>query len=80
MVYPTLKMPTKPEVVQDWTGTPEQEEQYNQECNRLIVEALQSSGGYIRTHYPYNLPDGSSDDTLMLGEDGQIIVIDEGVQ
>lgn len=75
----TLIMPTKPEVIPDWQGTPEQEDEYNQECNRLIVEALQSDE-YIRTHYPFDRPDGSSDDTLTLGDEGEIVVVDPGVE
>lgn len=57
--------------------TDEQDIAYNQECNRLIKEAL-ASEPEVKTHYPFDLPDGSSDDTVALDDNGEIFVVDAG--
>ena len=81
-MYPTITMPTLDEVVpgaNPENPTPEQADAYNAHCTELVRKALESSE-YVRTHYPFDLPDGSSDDTLALDGAGEIITVDEGVQ
>ena len=80
-MYPTITMPTLDEVVpgaNPESPTPEQADAYNAHCTELVRKALGSSD-YVRTHYPFDLPDGSSDDTLTLNGAGEILTVDEGV-
>lgn len=82
MTYPTLTLPPIDQVVPGADPAhpnPADSDVYNAHCTDVIRFALGQSE-YIRTHYPYDLPDGSSDDTLTLGDDGEIVVVDPGVQ
>ena len=82
MTYPTVQMPRIEEVVpgvDPENPTDAEDRAWNAHCTALALEALKGSQ-YVRTHYPFDLPDGSSDDTITLDEDGQIVVVDAGVQ
>lgn len=81
----TLTMPDHSVVVPGYQlhdeVTDEQDIAYNQECNRLILAALAEDDSLVptvKTHYPFDAPDGSTDDTLGLGLEGEIIVLDTG--
>lgn len=81
-MYPTLVLPTIDQVfpgVDPANPTPQASDAYNLHCTGLVREAL-AAHGTIRTHYPFDLPDGSSDDTVTLGASGEIVVVDPGVQ
>lgn len=77
----TLTMPDHSIVVPGYKPhdpvTDAQDIAYNQECNRLILEAL-GIEPEVKVHYPFDAPDGSTDDTLGLNEDGAIVVLDSG--
>lgn len=84
----TLTMPDHSIVVPGYklhdVVTDEQDIAYNQECNRLITEALEAERAagalvpMIKTHYPFDKPDGSTDDTLGFGSEGELFVLDTG--
>lgn len=81
-MYPTIIMPTVQEVipgVEPQDVTDEQDRAYNAHCTALIIEKV-PEGSYARTHYPFDLPDGSSDDTVALDGEGRIIILDGGTQ
>lgn len=86
----TLTMPDHSVIVPGYVAgetvvTDEQDIEYNRLCNQIITNALvaeRSAGSLVpmvKTHYPFDLPDGSSDDTVSLGHDDEIIVVDTGV-
>lgn len=85
----TLTMPDHSVVVPGYVAgetvvTDEQDIEYNRICNQIItteLESQRSSGVLVpmaKTHYPFDMPDGSSDDTVSLGHEGEIIVLDTG--
>lgn len=86
----TLTMPDHSIVVPSYKlgdeVTDEQDIAYNQACNQIITTALvagRSAGSLVplvKTHYPFDLPDGTSDDTVSLGHEDEIVVIDTGVE
>lgn len=79
-MYPTITMPTLEEVVpgvNPLAPTDQQDRYYNNHCTRLVRDALAVSP-IIRTHYPYDRPDGSTDDTVTLDAEGNITIVDEG--
>lgn len=79
-MYPTLTLPAVQEVfpfVDPKHYTDEVDRAYNVHCTGL-VKAFAAAHGTIRTHYPFDAPDGSTDDTVTLDADGNVVVLDEG--
>lgn len=82
MTYPTINLPPIEEVIPGvFAGFPtdEQDRQWNEHCTELVI-AFAKEHGVVRTHYPFDLPDGSSDDTVTLDKNGDIVILDAGVQ
>ena len=82
MIYPTINLPRIEEVIPDADPTEPSDEHdraWNAHCTGL-VEAFAREHGTVRTHYPFDLPDGSSDDTVALDGEGRIIILDGGTQ
>lgn len=82
MTYPTITLPPIEEVVPGTDPkhpTDEQDRAWNAKCTEL-VKAFAAEHGVIRTHYPFDLADGSSDDTITLDEDGEVVILDGGTQ
>ncbi|QKN87723.1 hypothetical protein IXEL_22 [Microbacterium phage Ixel] len=82
MTYPTINLPRIEEVVPGAfpsMPTDDEDRAWNAHCTEL-VKAFAKEHGIVRTHYPFDLPDGSSDDTVTLDDSGEIIILDAGVQ
>lgn len=79
-MYPVVVLPAITDVisgVDPENVTDDQDRFWNAHCTAIVRAALEQSP-YVRTHYPYDLPDGSSDDTVTLDDDGEIVIVDEG--
>lgn len=82
MIYPTITLPPIEEVVpgvDPENPTDEQDRAWNAHCAELVLAFAREHGGYVRTHYPFDAEDGSTDDTVHLDANGAILVIDQGV-
>lgn len=81
MVFPTITLPTIQEVVpgvNPLDPTDDEDRAWNAHCTEL-VKAFAQEHGIVRTHYPFDHEDGSSDDTVALDTEGEIMILDGGV-
>lgn len=81
-MYPTITLPPVEYVVAGADPenlTDEQDKAYNAHCTELVKDFAREHGT-VRTHYPFDLPDGSSDDTVALNDEGELVILDGGVQ
>ena len=79
-MYPTINLPRIEDVVPGVDPehvTDEEDRTYNAHCTALVEEFARANGGTVRTHYPFDREDGSTDDTVVLGYSG-LSVVDEG--
>lgn len=82
MIYPTITLPRIEEVVpgvDPENPTDDEDRAWNAHCTSLVEEFARTHGT-VRTHYPFDLDDGSSDDTVTLDDEGRVIILDGGVQ
>ncbi len=81
MVYPTINLPPIQEVIPEASPeypTDDQDKRWNAHCTELVT-AFAKEHGTVRTHYPFDAPDGSTDDTVQLDSEGRVQVLDGGV-
>lgn len=83
----TLIMPTIVDVVPGANPDAVNDEEdiaYNAHCTELVRSELvrEREAGHepptLRTHYPFDAMDGSTDDTVSLNRDGDVVIIDAG--
>lgn len=87
----TVVIPPHSEVIagaDDADPSDEHDEAYNAWATEKLTQALleeraakpegDTSPPLVKSHYPHDAPDGSTDDTLSLDRDGRIVVIDTG--
>lgn len=79
MTHPTLTLPEPKKVLGRKVGASLSDEQdiaYNAECTRLVREAIAKEGGPVRTHYPFDAEDGSTDDLVGLDDEGELVILE----
>lgn len=81
MPFPTINLPRIEEVVEGVTNpeqpTDEQDRAWNAHCTELVINFAKEHG-IVRTHYPFDAEDGSTDDTVTLDVLGEVMILDAG--
>ncbi len=89
----TIELPPHSHIIpgaDDANPSDEHDEAYNAWATDLLTRALleeraakaegDDSPPLVKTHYPHDALDGSTDDTLSLDREGLIVVIDTGAR
>lgn len=87
MTLRTLELPPHAMVVKladPDSITDDEDIEYNAWCTAKVTAELldvRESGmepPLLKTHYPFDAPDGSTDDTVSLDRDGLVVIVDGG--